>query len=511
MASRRVSRTVLPGRRSAATLRPRTVRSGGRTEYGEIWRPIVDYRAERRWQQYLVRLAVLVDLISITLPTATVFLLDAFNTQGRPRTIALGVSLPLIWLVALRLGRAHEPRFLGLGSEEFKRVFDASLRVFAFVAIISFAFSANISRGLIAVGLPSATALNLLGRYAIRKWVHRERRQGRFGHRVLLVGNVFAVGELARTLNRAHYAGMTVVGCCLDEPSDVLPGLTDDVPVLGSIREVPSVVAREGITALAVTQNSGLDAPALRRLVWGLEGTGVDILMAPSVFDIVGPRIHIRPVAGLPLLHIEEPQLSGAHRLLKSAFDRGAALAALFALAIPLLVIGLLVRLTSPGPALFRQVRIGANGRRFTLYKFRTMSVDAEARLPELLVHNDHGEGPLFKMVNDPRITRIGGWLRRYSLDELPQLINVLLGHMSLVGPRPPLPVEVAQYANDVRRRLMVPPGLTGLWQVSGRSNLDWEESVRLDLYYVENWSLTLDFMILWKTLPAVLRRTGAY
>lgn len=187
--------------------------------------------------------------------------------------------------------------------------------------------------------------------------------------------------------------------------------------------------------------------------------------------------------------------------MLKDVFDRTLAAGALFLLSPALVAVALVVRSSSSGPALFRQRRVGRDGREFTLYKFRTMCADAEARRADLVLRGEH-DGVLFKMRRDPRVTTAGAWLRRYSLDELPQLGNVLLGQMSLVGPRPPLPQEVAQYGDDVRRRLVVKPGLTGLWQISGRSNLSWDESVRLDLRYV---------VILWKTLHAVLRGDGAY
>jgi lipopolysaccharide/colanic/teichoic acid biosynthesis glycosyltransferase len=167
--------------------------------------------------------------------------------------------------------------------------------------------------------------------------------------------------------------------------------------------------------------------------------------------------------------------------------------------------------LSSPGPALFRQTRIGADGRPFQMVKFRSMVVDAEERLKELRQESDDGNGVLFKMRRDPRVTPVGSLLRRFSVDELPQLWNVVRGDMSLVGPRPPLPQEVARYSDDATRRLRVRPGMTGLWQVSGRSDLSWEESLRLDLRYVDNWSLTLDVTILWRTFRAVLGRSGAY
>lgn len=253
-----------------------------------------------------------------------------------------------------------------------------------------------------------------------------------------------------------------------------------------------------------------LDGAALRRLAWELERYDTDLIVASSLVDVAGSRTTIRPVDGLPLLHVEHPRLSGGARVVKELVDRVGALVLLVLLAPLLVALAVWIRWDSPGPALFRQVRVGRGGRRFVIYKFRTMQVDAEQRLAELRHLNEH-DGVLFKIRNDPRVTRAGRWLRRFSLDELPQLINVLKGQMSLVGPRPPLPDEVARYPADARRRLAVKPGMTGLWQVSGRADLPWEEAVRLDLWYVENWSLTLDLVILLRTLTAVYRASGAY
>jgi exopolysaccharide biosynthesis polyprenyl glycosylphosphotransferase len=248
----------------------------------------------------------------------------------------------------------------------------------------------------------------------------------------------------------------------------------------------------------------------LRNLAWALEKAGTEICVAPALLDVAGPRTTIRPIAGLPLLHMEHPEFSGAKRLIKAAFDKAIAGTALFFL-VPLLgLIALAIAFGDRGPVLFRQTRVGKDGTPFVLFKFRTMVVDAELRKAELIARND-SDGVLFKMRKDPRVTRVGGFLRRYSLDELPQLFNVLLGNMSLVGPRPALPDETTKYGDYVRRRLAVKPGITGLWQVNGRSNLPWDEAVRLDVRYVENWSLFLDLQILWKTWSAVTHAHGAY
>jgi exopolysaccharide biosynthesis polyprenyl glycosylphosphotransferase len=253
-----------------------------------------------------------------------------------------------------------------------------------------------------------------------------------------------------------------------------------------------------------------MDGIRLRALAWELEKTGTDLCVSPALLDVAGPRTTIRPTAGLTLLHVDHPQLTGARLLIKDVFDRCAAAVVLILLAPLLVAVGAAIRLYDGGPVLFTQVRVGKNGRVFRIYKFRTMVVGAEQRKVQLLTSSDT-DGILFKLRKDPRVTGMGARLRRWSIDELPQLVNVFLGDMSLVGPRPAVPDEVAQYAEHVHRRLVVKPGLTGLWQVNGRSDLSWDESVRLDLRYVENWSFALDVQILWKTVSALLRGSGAY
>ena len=466
------------------------------------------------WRAVLVRVCVAVDLVAISFAVLTVLVIEDRTGARGTRLALFGLAVIPLWLLAMNLSRAHEARFLALGSEEFRRVFDAAVRLAAVIALAGYGLHAELPRPIIVVALPLALVLDLSGRYAVRKAVHRLRRGGRCGHRVLLVGSEHDVGVLTRELRRVPYTGMSIVGSCVD---DRLADLTakDEAEYEDELRIDPHVVYDAALsvnaTAIAITSGHGLDREFLRQLAWVLEGTDIELMVAPALTD-AGPRIHIRPVAGLPLLHIEKPELSGGHRLLKSTVDRIIGAAALLALLPALVAVGIAVRLTSPGPALYRQRRTGRSGREFVLYKFRTMHVGADAVVAQLASQNDHAnDGVLFKMRHDPRLTRLGRWLRRYSIDELPQLINVVKGDMSLVGPRPPLPTEVAQYAGATGRRMLVPPGLTGLWQVSGRADLDWEESVRLDLYYVENWSLALDLLILWKTVPAVLRHRGAY
>jgi len=279
---------------------------------------------------------------------------------------------------------------------------------------------------------------------------------------------------------------------------------------VGCLDDVVSLAATLGADTIAVTSASETAAQYLRQLSWQLEGSGIELLVAPGLIEVAGPRLHIRPFEGLPLLSVEQPRFEGWQRMVKVGVDRFVAAMALLTLAPVLLGIAVAVRMSSPGPVLYRQERVGVNGRTFTMLKFRSMVVDADRKLDELRAANI-SDGLLFKLRDDPRVTPVGRWLRRLSLDELPQLFNVLGGTMSLVGPRPPLPGEVARYDSSVSRRLLVKPGLTGLWQISGRSDLPWEEAVRLDLRYVENWSLATDLLIIWKTGRAVLSRSGAY
>lgn len=416
------------------------------------------------------------------------------------------------WLASLKLLRCYDDRVLGYGADEYRRAMTASLRLAGLVAIIGYVANVGISRGFLAVAFSVGTVGLVAGRFAARKYLHRMRAEGSgWFRRVLVVGDTPHVLELVHTLRREPYAGYRVVGACIpDALLAPVPQRLGDVPVAGSFRNIPDAAAATGADTVAVTASGELTATRLRRLGWQLEGTGIDLVLAPALTDVAGPRIHTRPVAGLPLIHVEAPEFRGARKLVKGFVDRSISLLAL-TLAMPVLVlIALAIKLDSRGPVIFKQVRVGQGGREFHVYKFRTMVVDADALLAKLAISNET-DGLMFKMRDDPRITRVGKMLRKYSLDELPQLANVLFGHMSLVGPRPPLPSEVARYDGDVARRLLVKPGMTGLWQVSGRSDLSWEDGIRLDLYYVENWSLAADLTILWKTFGAVMHGRGAY
>ncbi|QOC90617.1 sugar transferase [Micromonospora craniellae] len=421
-------------------------------------------------------------------------------------------ALVLAWLVSLKALRCYDDRVVGYGADEYRRVSMASLRLAGAVAILGYVADVGVSRGFLAISFAVGTIALEVARFAARKRLHRARSRGAgWSRRVLVVGDTAHVLELVHTLRREPYAGYQVVGACI--PDALLAPVAQrlgDVPVVGSFRGIPEAAAAIGADTVAVTACGELTATRLRRLGWQLEGTGIDLVLAPALTDVAGPRIHTRPVAGLPLIHVEAPEFRGARKLVKGLVDRSLSLVALTLLLPLLAAIALAVKLNSRGPVLFRQTRVGQGGREFGVFKFRTMVVNADALLAELTARNET-DGLMFKMRDDPRVTRVGRLLRKWSLDELPQLVNVLLGQMSLVGPRPPLPSEVARYDGDVARRLLVKPGMTGLWQVSGRSDLSWEDGIRLDLYYVENWSLAADLTILWKTFGAVINSRGAY
>ena len=431
-------------------------------------------------------------------------------SEGQLPYLTGSLLAPVLWVTALALSGAYEARVIGLGSEEFQRIFRAFVGLTAAIGFVSYALKADVARGYIVVALPLATVLSFLGHYAARKRLHHRRASGRSVHRVIAVGGETSVVDLAVQFRQERYCGLQVVGACLSA-GDGAQVVSLGIPLLGRLDDISHVVREVGADTVAVAADASIGPARLRRLSWELEGSEIDLLVAPGLMEVAGPRLHIRPMTGLPMLHVEEPEFAGARRVLKGAVDRALAFVGLVLFSPVLLALAAAVRLTSAGPAIFKQVRIGQGGKEFTLWKFRSMYADAEERRAELSSRNERAEGLLFKIKDDPRVTPVGRWLRKFSLDELPQLVNVLQGKMSLVGPRPPLPEEVLLYEDEVRRRLLVKPGLTGLWQISGRSDLNWDESVRLDLRYVENWSFTLDLMILWKTVSTVLRGHGAY
>ncbi|MCD5312938.1 sugar transferase [Kineosporia babensis] len=466
-----------------------------------------DIDARAALNQYR-RNVLLADALSAS-AAAVLAIMLRFDGEAHGFWTWIPVVLPVIWIGIAGLDRVYERRFLGAGTEEFQRVLRSGVVLFAAIAMTSYFSHTNVSRSVVIFAVPVTVLGALAARKVLRVRLHHARAAGIGLERTIVLGDAEGAVELVHLLRSTSYRGMVPVGICL-AASPVTPSDVDGVPVMGGPEDVLAAVEATGAHVVAVVSHPDLWGHPLRELAWALEDMDVELVVSPGIVEVAGPRLSIRPLAGLSLLHLEQPTATGGDLLLKAAFDRLLGTAVLLVLSPLLIVIAVAVRTTSPGPALFRQTRVGVGGREFSIYKFRSMVTDAEARLRELS-EQDEGNGVLFKMRADPRITPIGAFLRRYSLDELPQLINVAKGDMSLVGPRPPLPREVAGYSSDAVRRLRVRPGMTGLWQVSGRSDLSWEQSLLLDLRYVDNWSMTLDLSILWRTVRAVVRGEGAY
>jgi exopolysaccharide biosynthesis polyprenyl glycosylphosphotransferase len=419
-----------------------------------------------------------------------------------------------IWLAALAGMRTRSPKHLGAGIEEYRRVVVASFWTFGVVAIAELLMKLEVSRGYLAVALPVGIVGLVLSRWQWRKYIVRQRRAGNLQTSVLAIGDRDAVANLAEELTSSPDYGIRVVGIAIPgygEPcGEHITINRTRIPIIGGEGHVLKSIRTHGADKVAIAGTDHFGVRGIRKLIWELEPMDVELVVSPGVMDVARSRLVMRPIAGLPLLYIDKPQYRGAKRFEKRAVDFTFALAALTVALPVLLIAAIAVKLTSRGPVFYKAERIGMDGRPFMMFKFRTMVEDADKELASLLSANE-SDGPLFKIRDDPRITPVGRILRRFSIDELPQFINVLRQEMSVVGPRPPLRREVDAYDDDVQRRLLVKPGVTGLWQVSGRSDLPWEQAVRLDLSYVDNWSMVGDVLIIAKTVRAVLERRGAY
>jgi exopolysaccharide biosynthesis polyprenyl glycosylphosphotransferase len=427
---------------------------------------------------------------------------------------AYSALVAIIWLSALSILSTRSSRHIGAGIEEYRRVAAASFWTFGAIAVAELLLKLEVSRGYLAVALPVGVLGLLLTRLLWRQYVARQRAHGAYGTAVLAIGEGEAVATLASELtnnpkNGYHIVGVGITGYGAPCGEHVMVN-DREIPIIGGVTHALQAIHKCGADTVAIAGTADFGVQGLRRLIWELEPMGVDLMVSPGVMDVALSRLVMKPITGFPLLHIDKPQYQGAKRFQKRAFDTCFALAAIVG-TLPILVVSaLLIKLTSRGPVFYSSERIGMDGVPFSMLKFRTMVQDADKQL-ETLVGENESDGLLFKMREDPRITRVGRVLRRFSIDELPQFVNVLRQEMSVVGPRPPLRREVEAYDNDVQRRLLVKPGVTGLWQVSGRSDLCWEKSVRLDLSYVDNWSMLGDILIIAKTLRAVVDHKGAY
>lgn len=483
---------------------------------GSVRKPTLLPARGRSWFERYELLLQLSDLAAIAVAMIAVLLLR-FGEDLQVKVGGLPISYPLAsflvgiaWWYGLDARRSRDRAVVGHGLEEFRRVMSASLYMFGAVAIASYLLQAELSRAYFIVLLPLGTLLLLVGRWVCRQYLHRRRAVGGAYTSTVVVGSAREIVDVVRDLRRNRNAGYRPVGIAVpivDTDSELL-----DHPELEGLPRLEIATLDRDIAAYrigAVVVVPGMPRAKIRRLAWRLENSPVELLFVPSLTDVAGPRLAVNQVQDLSLLRVDLPRFSGWNHALKRAFDIAFSLVALFLIAPIILVVAVLIKREDGGPVFFRQERIGMGGKPFIIHKFRTMATDAEERIDALIAASG-GKALLFKMEDDPRITKIGKVLRKYSIDELPQFWTVLRGDMSVVGPRPQVAREVAEYTGDLHRRLLIKPGITGLWQVSGRSDLSIEDSIRLDLRYVENWSLTGDAAIMMKTVRTVLKPEGA-
>lgn len=436
--------------------------------------------------------------------STTVVVLAPMSEVPLRRVLAVAVCVGLLGVLCIALLRGYDLARAGFTGCGYAPILKAAWLCATIVLVAAHFESSAAGPGTVLEPIGVASVALMCSRFVQRLVMGRLRRRGRGQRATLLVGNVHQVQRLSEEFRTRVSHGLDVVGACL--PAHVDAPIT--TTVLGDVDQAAEVVIENQVRVVVVSA-SCMPAAQLRRFCWRLAARDVELLIAPDVGDVDVARMRLCAVPGTPMVALRlRPSLR--QRIAKAALDR--ALGSLLLLAaLPVLgVSGLLIRLGSSGPILYRQTRLGKDGREFTMFKLRTMVADAEVRRSDLLVHSD-GNNVMFKMRADPRVTPVGRFLRRFSVDELPQLWNVVRGDMSLVGPRPPLADEVAQYGPDARQRLRVRPGLTGLWQVSGRADLDWDQTIRLDLDYVDNWSMRMDLQILARTFGAVFGGRGAY
>jgi exopolysaccharide biosynthesis polyprenyl glycosylphosphotransferase len=482
--------------------------------------PVLKTASAHRWQsQYSRRLRVTDALIVCAAVALAQFIRfgDSPHVSGYPGQVTTLFSILFagLWLSLIAGFRARSIRVIGAGIEEYRRIVSASFWTFGIIAMATLLAKIFLARGYLAVALPIGTIGLLTSRVLWRYYIAGKRSRGECLTKVLAIGDRKGVSQLIEELTRRPRDGYVVVGAGIPGygPSrgKTLVVRGEEVPILGDETHALAAIAHHNADTVALTGTERFGAQGIRQLMWRLETMNVDLVVAPGVMDVAEGRLALRPVAGFPLLHVEKPQYQGAKCFQKRSFDFCFALAALIATSPLLVAAAIAIKLSSKGPVFYRSQRIGLDGKPFTMLKFRTMVDGADAQVQQLLALNESEGGMLFKIREDPRVTPVGRILRRLSIDELPQFINVLKQDMSVVGPRPPLPREVLKYNGDVKRRLLVKPGVTGLWQVNGRSDLPWEESVRLDLSYVDNWSMASDFLLIAKTIKAVLASDGAY
>ncbi|MDQ7876672.1 sugar transferase [Microbacterium sp. QXD-8] len=471
---------------------------------------------ERRhlWERRYRRRLVATDALCVTAAAAAAIVFE--TAAGVPLAQLAGPARTALfvvcaWMMLLSLAHTREPSVLGAGAAEYMRIGHATGFAFGILSTVFILAQLPGLRAQLIIALPGGLVALVLGRWLWRRWLIHERERGECVSRVLVAGTRDDVEYVIEKLvHDPHHAYLVIGATTTDggfEPIDIEDHL---YPVIGSIGFTAAFGREVGADTIVVASTPDDDRDFVRRLGWELEGSAAELVLCNRLTDVAGPRLSLRPLDGLPLVQVKIPEFEGGVHAIKRGMDVVLSLLALVVIVLIAPFVAVAIKLDSPGPVLFHQLRVGRDGRQFSMLKFRTMVVDAEERRAELLARND-GAGPLFKVKRDPRVTRVGALLRRFSIDELPQFFNVLRGDMSIVGPRPPLPTEVRSYDGTVYRRLYIKPGITGLWQISGRSDLSWADSVRLDLRYVENWSIATDVMIMWRTAKVMIAPKGAY
>lgn len=475
------------------------------------------WRASYRRQLVLLDALILAAALAIALVLR--FGLDPTKETSGGLSVgygALGLGLGIGWMVALQAMGARHPLVIGVDSLEYARVANATLLVFGLLAIVSLIAKVDMSRGYLAVAFPLGLGSLLVGRKVARVWLRGARRRGDAVTRVLVVGSLGSALTITDRLQRDASTGMTLGGVWVPGREGATTGELGlngggVAPVFGCGASLGEVLEATAADMVIVADPERIGHAGLKELSWQLSGTSIQLMVSPNMLDVSGARVHLTAVSAMPFMHVAQAQYESAAAWPKVLFDRVGAAVLLVLLSPFMAVVAAAIKLTSAGSVFYRQDRIGRDGQPFRMTKFRSMCKDSDRQLAALVALEGNELAPLAKIVDDPRVTPVGRFIRRFSIDELPQLFDVLRGDMSLVGPRPQREFEVATYDRIAQRRLRVRPGMTGLWQVSGRSDLSWEDAIRLDTYYVENWSLVGDLMILWKTVRAVVASEGAY
>lgn len=476
-------------------------------------KPVTDWKRAYHRRVFAVDAVIVVTALLIAELVQLVYGNGGWNSDSRwDQLVVLAVLVP-VWLLALELQQSRDISLSGNGIDEYARVVTATLAVIGLAAAAGLLLQLELSRMFLAVALALGLVGLFTGRHLLRKQLARQRISGRYLTRVLVLGRPDAVQMLCERITRAVDSGYRVVGACVPQSGGDHPEILTSagaVPVVGDDLTIDSALQVTEANAVVVAAVGHLGHENMKKLAWKLESRGIGLIVVPGVTDIAGPRLLMRPIDNLPLLHIASPRQEGPSGVAKRTFDLIFGALALLVAAPVMALAALAIKLDDRGPVIFRQERVGLHGRTFRIFKFRTMTTDAEARKHAELQATAQ-QGIFFKSACDSRVTRVGKFLRATSVDELPQLLNVLGGSMSVVGPRPLVPGEGASVEDFVARRGLVKPGITGLWQISGRSDLSEDERIRLDHSYIDSWSCVRDLAIVWRTLRAVLARDGAY